>query len=344
MLLSSCAANEASSTPTAGATTSTLSGTLQGIGSSAQGSAETAWAADFQTANPKVTVNYDPQGSGAGRTNFISGAADFAGSDAAMKTTEIATQSPLCKAGTKAIDLPVYISPIAIAYNVDGLKDLKLDAATIAGIFKGTITTWDAAPIKALNPDATLPSAPIGVVHRSDDSGTTQNFTDYLSANASSVWTAPAAQTFPYAVGDAAKGTSDAVKNAKNSIAYIDESGATGLSIAELKVGDSFVKISAAGAADVVAKSPVASGRATHDLAIAIDRTNTDKNAWPMVLVSYMVVCQNYADAAKGKLVAAYAGYVASSAGQQAAAKQAGSAPLSSALATKVAAAIASIK
>jgi phosphate transport system substrate-binding protein len=347
IVLSSCAANEAAPASTGTTAPNALSGTLNGIGSSAQGAAETAWIAGFQTSNPKVTVNYDPQGSGAGRTNFISGAADFAGSDAALKDTEIATPSPLCKAGTKAIDLPVYISPIAIAYNVDGLKDLKLDAATIAGIFKGAITKWDDAAIKSLNSGATLPSAPITVVHRSDDSGTTQNFTDYLSANAPTVWDKPAAQTYPYAIGDAAKGTSgvaDAVKGAANSIAYIDESGATGLGIAQLKVGDSFVKINAAGAADVVAKSPVAAGRGTNDLAIAIDRKNTDKNAWPLVLVSYMIVCNTYDDPAKAELVKAYASYVASSEGQSAAATQAGSSPLAKDLAAKVAKAIATIK
>lgn len=348
ILLSSCAANEAPPKASGSSVAaSKLTGTLNGIGSSAQQAAETAWQAGFQTANPDVTVNYDPQGSGAGRTNFISGAADFAGSDAAMKDTELATVSPLCKPGTKAIDLPVYISPIAIAYNVDGLKDLKLDAATIAGIFKGTITKWNDSAIKSLNSGASLPDAAITVVHRSDDSGTTQNFTEYLSANAPTVWDKPAAQTFPYPVGDAAKGTpgvADAVKGATNSITYIDESGATGLSIAKLKVGDSFVTISASGAADVVAKSPVATGRADNDLAIAIDRKNTDKNAWPMVLVSYMIVCNTYADADKGALVKAYATYAASSDGQAAAAKQAGSAPLSKELAATVAKAIATIK
>ncbi|HEV7184239.1 MAG TPA: phosphate ABC transporter substrate-binding protein PstS, partial [Leifsonia sp.] len=263
--LTACASNEGSTPSTTTAAPSNLSGTLNGIGSSAQGAAQTTWIAGFQQANPKVTVNYDPQGSGAGRTSFISGSGDFAGSDAALKDTELAGTFALCAAGTKAIDLPVYISPIAIAYNVDGVKDLKLDAATIAGIFSGAITTWNDPKIAALNSGASLPSAPITVVHRSDDSGTTQNFTDYLAANAPDVWVkngapVPAAQTFPFTVGDAAKGTSgvaSATKNAKNSIAYIDESGSAGLSIAQLKVGSNFEKISAAGAAAVVAASPV---------------------------------------------------------------------------------------
>jgi len=361
--LTACAANEGSTPSTTTAKASNLTGTLNGIGSSAQGAAQTVWAAGFQQANPKVTVNYDPQGSGAGRKSFISGAADFAGSDAALKTEELASTFAGCAAGSKGIDLPVYISPIAIAYNVDGVKDLKLDAATIAGIFSGKITTWDDAKIKdqnsgaittwndpkiaSQNSGASLPSAPITVVHRSDDSGTTQNFTEYLAANAPDVWTKPSSQTFPYTVGDAAKGTSgvaDATKNAKNSITYIDESGSAGLSIAQLKVGSDYEKISADGAAAVVADSPIASGRDTNDLAIQIDRKDTKKGAWPLVLVSYVIACQQYKDAAKADLVKGYVGYIISSDAQKAASEQAGSAPLASDLSAKVQKAVDSIK
>jgi len=184
-------------------------------------------------------------------------------------------------------------------------------------------------------------------VHRSDDSGTTQNFTEYLSANAPSVWTAPASQTFPFQVGDAAKGTSgvaDATKNAKNSITYIDESGSAGLSIAQLKVGDTYNKISADGAAAVVAASPIASGRETNDLAIQINRKDTSKGAWPLVLVSYVIACQEYKDAAKADLVKGYVDYIISSDAQKAASEQAGSAPLSNDLSSKVSKAVASIK
>ncbi|ROQ37519.1 phosphate ABC transporter substrate-binding protein (PhoT family) [Frondihabitans sp. PhB188] len=346
--LSSCASNEDAAPGSSSSGGTSLSGTINGIGSSAQGVAETTWAAGFQEANGTgVTVNYDPQGSGAGRTSFISGAADFAGSDAALSDDEIKSTFAGCAADSKAIDLPVYISPIAVAYNVDGLKDLILDADTIAGIFSGKITKWNDSAITKLNPDATLPSASITVVHRSDDSGTTQNFTEYLAAEAKSVWTKPASQTFPYSVGDAAKGTSgvaDATKNSKNSITYIDESAATGLSVSQLVVGGTATKISADGAAAVVAKSPLVEGRADNDLAINIDRTLTDSGDWPMVLVSYMIACDTYKDSAKGDLVKAYATYAASDAGQKAAAAQAGSAPLDSDLAAKVATAAATIK
>lgn len=347
--LSSCASNEAA-TPSSSATSGAakVSGTLNGIGSSAQGVAETTWAAGFQEQEGNgVTVNYDPQGSGAGRTSFISGAATFAGSDAALSDTEIKSTFAGCAAGSGAMDLPVYISPIGIAYNVSGLTSLTLDAKTIAGIFSGAIKKWNDPQIAALNSGAKLPDAAITVVHRSDDSGTTENFTEYLASQAPSVWTKPASQTFPYSVGDAAKGTSgvaDAVKNSTNSIAYIDKSGAGTLSIANLEVGGVSTKISAAGAAAVVAKSPLVSGRASNDLAINIDRTLTAKGDWPMVLVSYMITCDTYKTKDVANLVKAYATYAASSTGQQAAAAQAGSAPLSSKLSADVTKAIATIK
>ena len=351
LALSSCAANEEAAPAASGGASDapTYEGTLNGIGSSAQGTAQTTWIAGFQTANSGATINYDPQGSGAGRTNFIAGAADFAGSDAALKPEELSgdLSASKCATGTLPIDLPVYISPIAVFYNVEGVKDLKLDSATIAGIFKGTITTWDDKAIADQNKGVTLPSAPITTVHRSDDSGTTQNFTDYLHATAPDVWDAAPAQTFPYQVGDAAKGTSgvvDAVKGAANAIGYADESGIGDLPAAQIKVGDEYVKLSAEGAADVVAASPVADGREANDLAIAIDRTNTDKNAYPLVLVSYLIVCQQYTDADLGTLVKGYASYIVSDAGQKAAAEQAGSAPLSADLAKTVAAAVETIK
>lgn len=348
LCLTGCAANETNaSARSTSSGSANLSGTLNGIGSSAQGAAQTVWAAGFQTANPAVTVNYDPQGSGAGRTSFISGAADFAGSDAALSSEELTKTFAGCAPGSSALDLPVYISPIAIAYNIAGVDDLRLDAPTIAGIFKGTITNWSDPAITAQNPGAKLPDAHITVVHRSDDSGTTQNFTEYLSANAKNIWDAAPSQTYPYKVGDAAKGTSgvaDATRNGSNSITYIDESGASGLSIARVKVGNDYVKPSANGAAAVVAASPLVSGREAHDLAIAIDRTDTKPHAWPLVLVSYFITCTHYKHAAKADLVKAYATHIVSAGAQAAAAKQVGSAPLAADLAAKVRTAIDSIR
>ena len=352
VVLSSCAANEdagstATSSSSSGTDYSKLSGTLTGSGSSAQQTAEATWAAGFQSVASGVTVNYSPDGSGAGRKNFISGAADFAGSDAALSDEELSGSFGLCAADSKAIDIPVYISPIAIAYKVDGVKDLTLDAKTIAGIFSGKITKWNDSQIADLNKDATLPDANITVVHRSDDSGTTQNFSEYVSANASDVWTEAPSQTFPYQVGDSAKGTSgvaSAMASASNAITYIDDSGAGDLDKAKLMVGDKATEISAEGAAKVVADSETVSGREDNDLAIDINREDTADGAWPLVLVSYAIACQEYKDADKGELVKGYLDYVVSKDAQDAAAKEAKSAALSTDLAEKAAKAVASIK
>ena len=343
ILLSSCAANEQ---PGAGVPAG-LSGTLNGSGASSQGSASDAWIAAFQIANPDVTINYSPDGSGAGRKAFISGGVAYAGSDSALSDEELAGTFAACAPTSKAIDLPVYISPIALIFKVEGVDKLNLDAATIAKIFKGDIKNWNDAAIAALNPDAKLPSGPITAVHRSDDSGTTKNFTDYLNKVAPEVWDAEAADKFPYSGGEAAQGTSgvvDAVTNGTNTIGYADASKAGKLGVAAIKVGTEFVDYSAAAAAEVVAGSPLVEGRDANDIAIKLDRKTTDPTHYPLVLVSYVIACQEYTDAATAQLVKAYLGYIASSAGQAEAAKSAGAAPLSTELATKVAAAIATIK
>ncbi|WP_374947165.1 phosphate ABC transporter substrate-binding protein PstS [Agreia sp.] len=347
LALSACAANEAPAEGGSSDSASTLTGTLTGIGASSQGSAQEAWIAAFQTANPDVTINYDPQGSGAGRESFISGAAAFAGSDSALNDEELAGEFASCASDTLAIDLPVYISPIAVVFNVEGVDELNLDASTLAKIFSGAITSWDDAAIKALNPDATLPSAAITAVHRSDDSGTTKNFTDYLGKVAPADWAEKAADAFPFQTGEGAQGTSgviQAVTNGSNTIGYADASKAGDLGVAKIKVGEEFVEYTAEGAAAVVEESPLVEGRESNDIAIALDRETTDASHYPLVLVSYIIACQEYADPAQAELVKAYVGYLASDEGQQEAATSAGAAPLSSDLASKVSDAIETIK
>lgn len=349
LLLSSCAANEggAAAGSDSSSSASTLTGTLTGIGASSQGSAQEAWVAAFQTANPDVTINYDPQGSGAGREQFIAGAADFAGSDSALSDDELTKTFGSCATGTTAIDLPVYISPIAVVFNVEGVDALNLDASTIAKIFSGAITTWNDPAIAALNADVTLPSTAITAVHRSDDSGTTKNFTDYLGKVAPADWTNKAADTFPFQSGEGAQGTSgviDSVTNGTGTIGYADASKAGSLGVAKIKVGDEFVEYTAEGAAAVVESSPLVEGRDANDIAIALDRETTDPSHYPLVLVSYAIACAEYADADTADLVKAYIGYIASDEGQQEAATSAGAAPLSSDLAAKVATAIDAIK
>lgn len=346
LALTGCATNESST----GATTSgsSLSGTLTGIGASSQGSAQDAWITAFQTANSGVTVSYSPDGSGAGRKAFIAGGANFAGSDSALSSDELSSTFAACAAGTSPIEVPAYVSPIAVVFNVSGVTALNLDAETLAKIFSGAITKWNDPAIVALNPDAKLPDATITAVHRSDDSGTTKNFTDYLNQVAPSAWADEAADTFPAAAGgEGAKGTSgviDAVTNGTNTIGYADASKAGSLGVAKIKVGDTYVAPSADGAAAVVNDSPLVEGRSSSDIAITINRTTTDSTHYPLVLVSYLIGCQQYTDSATGTLVKAYFSYVTSAEGQSAAATAAGSAPLSSELSAKVAAVVATIK
>ena len=346
LTLSACAANEPAN-PGTGTSGTAASSTLAGKGASSMSAAQQKWIADYQSAHSGVTINYSPDGSGAGREAFTSGAVQYAGSDRPFKDEEMgAGKFAGCTAESNALDLPVYISPIAVIFNVEGVDELKLDADTVAGIFAGKITKWNDEAIVATNPDAKLPDAAITAVHRSDDSGTTNNFTDYLHQAAPSVWTEEAADTFPAAFGgEAAKGTSqvvDAVSTGTNTIGYADASAAKDVSHAQLKVGDEWLQPTAEAAAKVVDASETISGRSEHDLALTLNRKA--EGAYPAVLVSYALVCEAYKDSATAELVKSFIGYVASAEGQQAAAEAAGSAPLSADMQAKIAAAVASIK
>ncbi|MFT2694315.1 phosphate ABC transporter substrate-binding protein PstS [Clavibacter zhangzhiyongii] len=349
LALSSCASNEAAAPAADGATASTLEGTLNGIGASSQGSAQEAWIQGFQTANTGVTINYSPDGSGAGREAFMAGGqnANFAGSDRALKTDELTGTFGQCADGTKPIDIPAYISPIAMIFKIDGVKELHLDPATAAGIFKGTITKWNDPAIVALNPEATMPDAAITAVHRSDDSGTTENFAKYLNTTAKAVWDAEPKGVWPYEGGEAAQGTSgvvDAVSGGTNVIGYADASRAGDLGTAKIKVGDEFVGFSPEAAAAVVDASPEAEGREDNDVVFDLDYSTTEAGVYPIVLVSYLISCQEYKEPAVGELVKAYLGYVTSAEGQKVAADSAGAAPLSETVSAQVKTAVDSIK
>ena len=340
--LASCAANEGGTeTPT------DLAGDLVGAGSSAVGAAQETWIAEFQTANPEVTITYDPSGSGAGRETFLAGGSDFAGTDRAFNDEEVAAGGfASCAADSGIVQLPLYISPIAVIFNVEGVDSLNLDADTIAGIFAGTITNWSDDAIASQNEGVELPDLAITPVHRSDDSGTTDNFTDYLAQAAPDVWTYEADGVWPLATGEAAQGTSgvvDAVTNGTGTVGYADASRAGDLGTVAVLIGDEYVPFSAEAAAAIVDASPFVEGRPDFDLSIELDRTPDDA-AYPVVLVAYLVGCETYEDAAQGELVKAYFTYMASAEGQAAASEGAGSAPISATLFERVTAAINVIK
>jgi len=350
LALAGCASNEAPAGSGGDSSSSTgdLAGNLVGGGASSQEVAVQTWTKGVQEANAGLTVNYDAAGSGAGRESFQEGAFAFAGSDRAFSAEEI-EEGPFgsCAEGSDLVELPTYISPIAVVFNLDGVDSLNLDPDTLANIFAGNITTWNDPAIAALNSGVELPSTAITAVHRSDDSGTTENFTDYLFEAAPSVWTSEADGVWPLSGGEAANGTSgviSAVQGGQGTIGYADASRAGELGTVAIKVGEEFVPYSPEAAAAVVDASPEEEGRAATDIAIKIDRTTTAAGAYPIVLVSYLIGCAEYEDATVAANVKGFFSYAASAEGQDAVAAAAGSSPISDTLREQVTAAIDAIK
>jgi phosphate transport system substrate-binding protein len=336
LLLAGCgAANETAAPPASGGGNgegpAAVSGTISGAGASSQQAAMEAWIAGFNATNPDATINYDPSGSGAGRDQFTGGGVAFAGSDAALDEEELPLAQQRCGGPDGVIELPVYISPIAVIYKLDGVQNLNLAPATVAGIFNRQITTWNDPAIAADNPGVTLPATPITPVNRSDESGTTENFTEYLVAAAGPAWPYEADGAWPVQGGEAAQGTSGvvgAVSGGQGTIGYADASQAKGLGVANIKVGNEYVAPTAEAAAAVVAASPRVEGRGANNFAIELARDTTAAGTYPIVLVSYDIACASYPDQQTADLVKGFLGYVISEEGQQAAAQAAGSAPI----------------
>ena len=335
LALSACgASNETASAGGGGSETGGLSGDLVGAGASSQQAAMEAWQAGFQGEYPDVQFSYDPAGSGAGREQFIDGTTAFAGSDAALDDEELASAQERC-AGGEIFELPNYVSPIAVIFNLDGVDELNLTPQTIAGIFTGAITTWNDPAIAGENPEATLPDTAITPVHRADDSGTTDNFTDYLFQAAGDVWTSEPDGVWPLEGGEAANGTSgvvEVVTSTDGAVTYADASRAGDLGVASVSVGEEFVAPSAEAAAAVVENSPAVEGRGEYDFAIEVDRETEGSGEYPIVLVSYHIGCIEYDDQETADNVKAFMEYVISEDGQQTAAENAGNAPISDSL------------
>ena len=202
-----------------------------------------------------VNVAYNPSGSGDGRTQFIAGQIDFAGSDSAIKDEQADKAKERCVGG-EAWNLPLVFGPIAVAYNLDGVDKLVLNAEVLAKIFNGGITKWNDPAIAALNSGASLPDEKITTVIRSDSSGTTDNFQKYLDAASNGAWTSGAGSDFTGGVGEGAKGSAgvaQAVATAPGSITYVEKSFAdqNKLSVAEINTGSEAVALTNDTAAEV---------------------------------------------------------------------------------------------
>lgn len=353
--VAACGDNTASTTDSSStdsaSKTAPISGNFQGAGASSQQSAVEAWIAGFQGANPDAKIAYNPSGSGAGVQTFLTGATAWAGSDKALADDEVEQSKSVCADGT-AFDVPVYVSPIAVIFNLKGVSDagkhINMDADTIAKIFDGKITKWNDPAIADQNKDLTLPDTAITVVHRSDKSGTTQNFVSYFKDQAPDSWTYDLSENWPNEVGQGAKGTSgvvSTVKQADGTIGYADFSQVGDLGTVVVKVGDSYNEISAEAGSKVIEDSKQDDTvKGDNRIVIKINHATEAKGAYPIVLVSYDIVCPAYKDTKQAEFAKAWLTYVTSDEGQKAAQDAAGTAPLPSSLKSEITKSIKAIK
>ena len=334
-------------TPQAGGTSPAAgggcaTGSISGAGSTFQQPMQQQWISQYAGRCSGAQVNYQGVGSGAGIQQFAAGTIDFGGSDVLMKADQQSKADARC--GGQAIHIPVSAGGVAVTYNLDGVSKLQLSAGSIAGIFSGAIKQWDDAKIKADNPGVTLPSTPITVYYRSDASGTTQVFTEYMTATAKDTWTAGSGTTVKWAAGQGAKGSDGVVagvKQTKVGVTYTEQSYAlqNKLPTALVQNAGSYVALDAKTVSTALDSIKfVGSG---NDLKAQINYTPSSPQAYPISTVTYVIVCTKYADAAKGKLVKSFLQYAVGD-GQQFATKL-GYAPLPGAVAGKVKAAVDSI-
>jgi phosphate transport system substrate-binding protein len=319
------AAGGTSAAPTAGKTSAAAApavdcgtgGKINAEGSSAQKNAIEQAIASFATVCPDITVNYNPTGSGAGITQFNAAQVDFAGSDSALNADkgEVAAAATRC-AANPAWNLPMVTGPIAVAYNLAGVDKLVLNAEVTAKIFRGDIKTWNDPAIAALNTGVTLPSDAIHVFFRSDESGTTDNFTKYLKAASNGAWTDPNAKAWPKSGAgegrEKSAGVAEGVKTTPGGISYVEWSYAKDnkLGIAQIDNGSGAVELNADSVGKAVAAAtPAGQG---NDLQLKLDYATKEAGAYPIILVTYEIVCSKGLDANLTKGVKAFLTHFAS--------------------------------
>src|ERR1700761_8095430 len=317
LALSACGNNN--STNEGGATSGSSSAhvtcggkqTLKASGSTAQANAMARFVNAFEQACSGQTLNYTPNGSGAGINEFIGNQTDFGGADVPLSTDEHTKAQQRC--GSPAWDLPVVFGPIAVTYNVSGVTALNLDGPTTAKIFNGTVKTWNDPAITALNAGTALPDLPIHVVFRSDQSGTTDNFQQYLDGASDGAWGKGAGKSFNGGVGEGAKGndgTSAAIKNTPGSITYNEWSFAQAQKLNVAKIVTSAGPDPVAISADSVGKTIAAAKIKGQGNDLMLDTVSfykpTQPGAYPIVLATYEVVCSTHPDSQVGTAVKAF--------------------------------------
>ncbi|MFT2019494.1 phosphate ABC transporter substrate-binding protein PstS [Streptomyces sp. 796.1] len=331
--------------PVAGSIKCEGDGKLLASGSSAQRDAMDLWVKNFGSECKDISVNYKGTGSGAGIQEFLQGKTQFAGSDSALKPEEVETSKKVCKSG-QGINLPMVGGPIAIGFNVDGVDKLTLNAETIAKIFDSKIKKWNDEAIAKLNPDVKLPDLKIQAFHRSDDSGSTDNFTKYLKAAAPQAWPYEPAKAWAGEGGGSADGSSGVasqVKQVNGAISYYELSYAAsnGTKTVDLDTGSGTpVQATVENASKAIAEAKiVGTGK---DLALKLAYDTKAAGAYPITLVTYEIACDKGNDPKSLTALKSFLGYTSSEAGQSSL-KELGFAPLPAEVATKVRDTVASL-
>jgi len=292
--------NAVATTPSA---TKLSSATINGDGSTFQLGFNHVVIGAFKQQQKAVTINYQGNGSGAGRTDFVNGVVDFAGTDAAYKSTDPQPPKPF-------FYFPTVVAPITVSYNLSGVK-LNLSADTIAKIFSGAIKTWDDAAIKTDNPKAKLPSTTITVVHRSDSSGTTANFTSWLTKAAPTDWTLGSGSTVSWGSGTQGatgnSGVAKLVKDTDGAVGYVDfsDANASGLTFASIKNSSGKFVPPNLVSAEAAAKGATVNADLTYDPINA-----TGAGAYPITSPTWIIVYKDQTDAAKGQAVKSFLNYI----------------------------------
>ena len=346
--LTACGRDAGAADPNA---SSDLVGEIRGAGATSQSDAQDAWMNTFMGANLRATVDYAGGGSGAGRTKLVEGAVDFAGTDTPMTADEISRIGG-------AVELPLYISPIAVAYNLPGFtgeSHVNMTGEVLAKVLSGAITRWNDPALTALNPGATLPDLRIIVVGRSDDSGTTKALTTYLATVAPKAWPHEPEETWPLRGGQSGDGTAGMIQTvsaATGTIGYADASKVPA-TLGTVAVGSNgaYVPVSAKAAAAALDAATLGSentviimtttlGSEADETRLLYQPSHDAAGAYPIVLVSYLAARLRYDDARIAAVVKAYLRFAASTRGQDASTKATGCAPITRQMREKINAAI----
>ncbi|MFE9426517.1 phosphate ABC transporter substrate-binding protein PstS [Kitasatospora sp. NPDC006697] len=311
----------AAGVPTAGIGCAARQSPLLAAGSTAQSPAIDLWRTGYSAVCTGTQVSYGGGGSGTGVQQFNQGKVAFAGTDFALKPADVAASGAACRGG-RAIDLPMVAGLVSIVYSLDGVDRLVLDAPTLARIFDSQISRWNDPAIAALNPGAALPDAGIISFHRSDDSGTTFNLSSYLATASGGAWPYQPDKAWRGQGGQSATGSagiSAQVRQVKNAIGYLELSYSrqSGLRSAEIATGAARpARATAEEAAVTLAGSTVVG--TDGDLALKLDYGTKAEQAYPIVLVTYEVVCDKGNKPATLGALKSFLSYAASAPAQQA--------------------------